>query len=476
MESFLSLHFLGAAGEVTGSKTLIHFDHQSFLVDYGMFQGEKTSRQKNWESFGAKVRDLTAILLTHAHMDHSGLIPRLIKEGFRGNVFCSPGTASLLKVMLTDSAHLQMEDAEYANRTGHSHHKPALVLYDEKDVADTLRLVQPQTLNDWHQLGDHVKFQMLRAGHITGSTFIRFQFKVQDQEKPVFITFSGDVGHARQMTIKKPDVLPPTDYLILESTYGDRLHSDQDSLEHLSKVINRVVQNHGVLVIPAFAVGRAQELIYMIRSLEDQKKIPAIPVVLDSPMSREATGIYLEHTDDFPEEVTYALNLRKFFPTRFEMIKSTQQSRELLERHGPMVIISASGMLEGGRVLHHLKNYLPSEKNTVLFVGYQAEGTKGRYLLEKGRTAGVMKIHHQEIPVRAQVDELPSLSAHGDQNDLLDWIRSSPSKPMKIFLNHGNPNSMRIFAARIESELGIPCEPILEPRKVELSGSGGVVL
>lgn len=466
MDSFASLHFLGAAGEVTGSKTLVAFESQQFLVDYGMFQGEKTSRQKNWEPFGSGVKDLTAVILTHAHMDHSGLVPRLVKEGFRGNIFCSPGTEALLKVMLEDSAHLQAEDAEYANRTGHSHHKPALVLYDEKDVADTLRLIQSEPFNDWHQLGDHVKFQFLRAGHITGSSFVRFQFMVQG--KPVYVTFSGDVGHGRQITVKKPEVLPETDYLILESTYGDRLHEKEDPMLNLEKVIRQTVEKNGVLVIPAFAVGRAQELIYMIRSLEDQKKIPSVPVILDSPMSREATAIYLEYADDFPDEVTYALNLRKFFPNKFEMIKSHQQSKELLERKGPMIIISASGMLEGGRVLHHLKNYLPSEKNTVLFVGYQAEGTKGRYLQEKGKETGTIRIHHQEIPVRARIDTLPSLSAHGDQKDLMDWIKTAPSKPKKIFLNHGNPHSMQSFAAKIQNELGIPCEPILTPRKVEI--------
>ncbi len=467
MENFASLHFMGAAGEVTGSKTLIHFDHQSFLVDYGMFQGEKTSKQKNWEPFGESVKDLTAILLTHAHMDHSGLVPRLVKEGFRGNIFCSSGTAALLKIMLKDSAHLQLEDAEYANRTGHSHHKPALVLYDEQDVENTLRHIQEESLNEWHQLGDRVSFQMLRAGHITGSTFIRFKFKVNG--KQTFVTFSGDIGHDRLITVKKPTSLPETDYLILESTYGDRLHQDEDALEHLAKVINQTIHNNGVLVIPSFAVGRAQEIIYMIRVLEDQKKIPTIPVILDSPMSKEATAVYLEHSDDFPEDVTFALNLRKFFPSKFEMIKSNQQSREVVDRRGPMVIVSASGMLEGGRVLHHLKNYLPSEKNTVLFVGYQAEGTKGRYLQEKAKTLGMMKIHHEEIKVKASVESLNSLSGHGDQEDLIQWLKSSPSKPKKIFINHGTPHSMMAFAARIEKGLGIPCEPILEPRKVELS-------
>jgi len=229
-----------------------------------------------------------------------------------------------------------------------------------------------------------------------------------------------------------------------------------------------VIKNNGVLVIPAFAVGRAQELIYMIRKLEDEHKIPSIPVILDSPMSKEATAIYLEYADDFPEEATYALNLRKFFPSKFEMIKNNQQSIDLVNRKESMVIISASGMLEGGRVLHHLKNYLPSDKNTVLFVGYQAEGTKGRFLQEKAKVLGSMRIHHEEVKVRAHVDTLPSLSAHGDQEDLFQWVKNSPKKPKKIFLNHGSPHSMKALAARIEKELGISCEAILEPRKIEL--------
>jgi metallo-beta-lactamase family protein len=463
----ITLHFMGAAGEVTGSKTVVRFEDQSFLVDYGMFQGEKTSKQKNWEPFGVNVRNLTAVVLTHAHMDHSGLLPKLVKEGFRGIIYCSSGTADLLKIMLADSARLQQEDADYANRTGHSRHKPALALYDEDDVRDTLQLVEVRELEKWYQLGEHVEFQFLRAGHITGSTFVRFRFVIDG--KPTFVTFSGDIGHDRQHTVKKPATLPETDYLVLESTYGDRLHANEDSLEELAKVIHRAHQNKGVLVIPAFAVGRAQEIIYMIRTLEDQNRIPMVPIILDSPMSREATAVYLEHSEDFPEDATYGQNLRKFFPMKFEMIKSAQQSIELSERKGPMVIISASGMLEGGRVLHHLKNHLPSDKNTVLFVGYQAEGTKGRYLQEEAQKHGFMKIHHEEVKVKAKIEVLSALSGHGDRNDLIQWVQSAPSKPKKILLNHGSPHSLQSFAAKILEVTGIPCEPILEPKKIDLT-------
>ena len=457
---------MGAAGEVTGSKALIRFEEQSYLIDYGMFQGEKTSKQKNWEPFGVNARNLSAVLLTHAHMDHSGLIPRLVKEGFKGTIFCSSGTEDLLKIMLADSAKLQMEDAEYANRTGHSHHKPALPLYDTQDVADSFRLFQSETMTDWHQLGDNLHFQMYRAGHITGSTFFRLRFMIDG--KPTYLTFSGDIGHDRQLTVKKPEALPETDYLVLESTYGDRVHSDENSLDRLAGFINSIVESQGVLVIPSFAVGRAQEVTHMIRMLEDQKKIPSIPVVLDSPMSREATAIYLEHSEDFRDEATYSSNLRKFFPMKFEMIKSAQQSIELNERKGPMVIISASGMLEGGRVLHHLKNYLPQSKNIVLFVGYQAEGTKGRYLQEMAVKSGVMNIHHQEVNVRAKVEVLHALSGHGDMNDLLGWVRTAPKKPKKIWINHGSVHSMTSFAAKLNSELGVECVPVLEPKKYQL--------
>ncbi len=466
MESPITFHFMGAAGEVTGSKTVVRFEEQSFLIDYGMFQGEKTSKQKNWEPFGVNARNLTSVILTHAHMDHSGLVPKLVKEGFKGSIYCSSGTADLLKIMLEDSAHLQMEDAEFANRTGHSHHKPALPLYDQDDVVDALRLFEPKSLNEWHQIGEHVHFQLLRAGHITGSTFVRLRFMIDG--KPVYVTFSGDIGHDRQVTVKKPESLPETDYLVLESTYGDRKHADENSLECLSQFIHRIVETKGVLVIPAFAVGRAQEVIYMIRSLEDQNRIPNIPIILDSPMSREATAVYLEHSEDFPENVTYTQNLRKFFPLKFEMIKSAKQSIDLAQRQGPMVIISASGMLEGGRVLHHLKNHLPSEKNTVLFVGYQAEGTKGRYLQEEAIKHGFMKIHHEEVKVKAKIEMLSALSGHGDSDDLIAWVKTSSKMPKKIFLNHGSPHSMQSFAVRMQQELGVPCEPILEAKKFNL--------
>jgi metallo-beta-lactamase family protein len=466
MKPEITLHFLGAAGEVTGSKALIRFEDQSFLIDYGMFQGEKTSKQKNWEPFGINARNLTAVLLTHAHMDHSGLIPRLVKEGFRGTIHCSSGTEDLLKIMLVDSAKLQMEDADYANRTGHSHHKPAMPLYDAQDVADSFRQFQAENLYDWHQLGDRVFFQMHRAGHITGSTFIRLKFLIE--EKPIYLTFSGDIGHDRQLTVKKPDKLPETDYLVLESTYGDRIHADENSLDRLAEYIHSIAEKQSVLVIPSFAVGRAQEVTYMIRKLEDENKIPSIPVILDSPMSREATAVYLEHSEDFPEEVTYTDNLRKFFPLKFEMVKSAQQSVELKERKGPMIIISASGMLEGGRVLHHLKRYLPHPDNMVLFVGYQAEGTKGRYLQEVAVKSGVMNIHHEEISVRARVEVLHALSGHGDRDDLTSWLKNSPKLPKKTWVNHGSIHSMMSFSTHLKTVLGIECEPVLEPKKYQL--------
>ncbi len=466
MKPEITLHFLGAAGEVTGSKALIRFEDQSFLIDYGMFQGEKTSKQKNWEPFGINARNLTGVLLTHAHMDHSGLIPRLVKEGFRGTIHCSSGTEDLLKIMLVDSAKLQMEDAEYANRTGHSRHKPALPLYDTQDVADSFLLFQSQTMYDWHQLGDRVFFQMFRAGHITGSTFIRLKFIIEGN--PTYLTFSGDIGHDRQMTVKKPDPLPETDFLVLESTYGDRIHADENSLERLAGFIRTIVDKHSILVIPSFAVGRAQEVTYMIRKLEDENRIPSIPVILDSPMSREATAVYLEHSEDFRDGVSYTNNLRKFFPMKFEMVKSAQQSIELGDRKGPMVIISASGMLEGGRVLHHLKRVLPNPDNLVLFVGYQAEGTKGRYLQEVAAKSGVMNIHHEEVSVRAKIEVLHALSGHGDTNDLLSWLKSAPKFPKKIWINHGSVHSMMSFSTRIKTELGIDTEPVLEPKKYQL--------
>ncbi len=447
------LKFLGAAGEVTGSKTLVKAHNKNILVDCGLFQGEKTSKEQNWAPLPDELKQIDAILITHAHLDHCGYLPRLVRMGYCGPVYCSPGTRDLMKVILMDSAHIQEEDAEFANRSGYSHHKPAEPLYTIQDVQQTLPLIKALPLKIWQTVVPGVEVSLSRTGHIIGSTAMRL--KVKCAEKDCLITFSGDVGHGRQETIKGPDALPDTDLLILESTYGDRVHSNQVALDCLEEVLKRIQNNGGVLVIPSFAVGRAQEVLFLIRLLEDQKRISPIPVILDSPMSTEATKIYLDHPEDHPPNLSFEKKSRNFYPNRFELIRNTQESIEVANRKGPLVIISASGMLQGGRVLHHLKTRLPDERNAVLFVGYQAEGTKGWFLKNQGKIEGVLRIHHEPVPVRASIESIESLSAHGDCNDLLNWIRSASHPPQQVLLNHGVPSASKALAKKIEQELNI---------------------
>ncbi len=454
----VGVEFFGGSGEVTGSRAVLSAHQKRILVDCGLFQGEKSSREKNWAAIPEALIGLDAILITHAHLDHCGFLPRMLSAGFKGPVYCSPGTRDLMRVILLDSAHLQEEDAEYANRTGYSHHKPARPLYTVEDVQKILRQVRTLPMGGWQTVVPGVEVQLTRAGHIIGSSCARFRIKAEKHD--ICITFSGDLGHGRQETIEAPDPLPETDILVLESTYGDRIHDAQNPLDALEAHIREVHRQQSALVIPSFAVGRAQEVLFLIRMLEDQGRIPQIPVILDSPMAEDATAIYLAHPEDHPPNISFQRKQRNFFPHHFEWSRSTQESIELTKRRGPLIILSASGMLQGGRILHHLKTRLPDPKNTVLFVGYQAEGTKGWFLKNFGKKEGTLRIHHEPCPVLAKIDSIESLSAHADSNDLVAWVGNSLKKPEQIILNHGQPAATRALARKIRDELGINAVPL----------------
>ncbi len=363
-----------------------------------------------------------------------------------------------MRVILMDSAHLQEEDAQFANESGYSNHKPAEPLYTTLDAQNTFALVQTLPLGVWQTVVPGIEVQLSRSGHIIGSTVARF--RVKEEEKDSLITFSGDLGHGRQETILGPSPLPDTDWLVLESTYGDRLHSPESPLDRLESIFKEIQQSKGVLVIPSFAVGRAQEVLFLIRLLEDQGRIAPIPVVLDSPMAEEATRIYLAHPEDHPPHLSFEKKSKNFFPKRFEWVKNVEESKKLALRNGPLVILSASGMLQGGRVLHHLKVRLPDPKNIVLFVGYQAEGTKGWFLKNHGKKEGTLRIHHEPISVNAKIESIESLSAHADSKDLIAWIQTAHKKPNQIILNHGLPRSTETLARRIEEELRIKVIPL----------------
>lgn len=444
-----NIQFLGAAKTVTGSRTLISVCKKKILVDCGLFQGPRRIRSLNWEDFKG-ASEIDAVILTHAHIDHSGYLPKLVKEGFKGPIYCSPATRDLCEIMLLDAAYLQEEDARFASRTKYSRHDPPLPLYETIDAERAIGLLTPLEGDQWHEIFDDVSVRLLRSGHILGSSFVQLMMTEDSMSKT--LTFSGDLGNQRQRVIKAPVSLIETDDLVLEGTYGDRLQSRVDPSIMLAECINEVIKNDGVLVIPAFAVGRTQEVLFLIRELEEQGKIAEIPVFLDSPMANEVTDLYLR----YPEELNFHLRgkhiLSPISTKYFKAVRSTDESMMLCMRNGPMIVISAAGMLTGGRILHHLKARLPSEKNILLFVGFQSEETKGR-LLQNGFPK--IRIHRQEVEVNAKVVTIDGLSAHADTEELIQWVKGIEKKPRRIFLNHGEEPALNALKYRLETELGI---------------------
>ncbi len=448
-----TLKFLGAAGTVTGSRTLLDYHRSPYLIDCGLFQGPKELRQKNWDPFPVDPHSIKGVLLTHSHLDHVGYLPRFVRSGYSGPIHCSKGSADLLKFMLLDSAKIQEEDAKYANNTGYSHHQPASPLYTKVDAENTLNLIKTWEEDEWLQLENGLSMKPYRAGHIIGARSLLFSF--QTSNGPERICFSGDLGHSRMKTLRGPSGPSEAEHLVLESTYGDRLHPKVDPMQLFADCINKTAKRGGVVIIPAFAVGRAQEMLYMIRLLEDQGLIDEIPVILDSPMSSKATVTYLDHPEDHTRGEDFSSKDEKnFLPYHFEATETPDDSMLACLRPGPMIVISAAGMLSGGRILHHLKQRLPDKKNTVLFVGYQAEGSKGRFLQDVGAKTGSLRIHHEEVEVNAEIETLPALSAHGDAEDMLGWLADFRQEPRNIFLNHGDPETARAWGKTIKERLG----------------------
>lgn len=447
----MRLKFLGAAKTVTGSRTLLSFKGKNILIDCGLFQGPREIRELNWQPF-AEAEKIDAIILTHAHIDHSGYLPKIVNEGFKGPIHCSKPTADLCQVMLLDSAHLQEEDAYFAKRKRHSRHDPPLPLYTEKDALLALENFVSHDFDQWIELYEGFSFRLVRSGHILGSSFVQISF--ENGNGVQIITFSGDLGHDRQFVLRAPDQLTESDYIVLESTYGDRRHPKADPLSELEAVIQRTYNRGGTLVIPSFAVGRTQEVLYMVRHLEESGRIPKIPTFLDSPMASKATRIYLEHPFELNMKLVKGQIEAPLCSSCFQTVTSADDSMLLcMKDDEPMIIISAAGMLSGGRILHHLKTRLPKEKNTILFVGYQAEGTKGR-LLQSG--IPTIRLHHKDVDVEAEIATIQSLSAHADVNDLMNWIDGFQKRPKKIFLNHGELPALRALEYRIKNELEIP--------------------
>jgi metallo-beta-lactamase family protein len=445
----LKLKFIGAAREVTGSKTQISYKNKTYLIDCGLFQGDKQLRQLNWEDI-AHAANIDAVILTHAHIDHSGYLPRLASQGFKGPVYCTRATAALLEVLLPDAAYLQEEDAEYANRNDYSSHKPALPLYTVKDAEKVLRQLKPMERDQWVQLTNGLSFQFLRSGHLLGSSFVQVSFN--NGQTPKVITFSGDMGSDRSNILKGPVQIKETDYLVMEGTYGDRVHRPDAIENNLIKVIKHIHQRQGVLIIPAFAIGRTQDLLYLINKLEEEKKIPQVPLYIDSPMALKATAVYTKFREDLKLVEDGNRLISSMDESRFKASTTAEQSKNLTRLNGPMIIISAAGMLTGGRVLHHLKARLPFKANAVLFVGFQAHGTKGRLLMN-----GIdrINIHHEEVMVNAEIRSLEGFSAHADSKEIMDWLKGFSKLPTKVFLNHGERDPLRALKYRLVSELGL---------------------
>ena len=443
-----SLQFLGAAGGVTGSKYLFSYGDDQVLIDCGLFQGLKELRQRNWAPVPIDFRRLRSVILTHAHIDHSGYLPRIVSKGYRGPVFATPATCDLLTVMLPDSAYLQEEEARYANRKGFSRHTPALPLYTVEDAEHSLNLLRPTRMGQSVEVADGVTLNFGRVGHILGSGSARLSFKSEGQSRS--LVDSGDLGRYDRAILKDPEPAGSADWLLIESTYGNRMHAKHSELV-LGDLIQDTARKRGCLIIPAFAVGRTQELIYFIRKMEDAGKIPILPVHVDSPMGLEATEIYCRHTDEHDIEMSQLRGEGDCLRSRRMVIhKTPEQSKSINAMKGPMVIISASGMATGGRVLHHLKHRLPDPNTTVLFAGYQAEGTRGR-LLQDG--AKEIKLLGTVVPVRATIEVVDGFSAHADQGEILRWLRTFKKPPRMTYIVHGEPPAANALAEVIREQL-----------------------
>jgi len=446
--------FLGAARTVTGSKYLLEAEGKKLLVDCGLFEGSSQLKQRNWERLIVDPSTIDWVLLTHAHIDHTGYLPRLVREGFRGPIYSNAATHELCALLLPDSAHLQEEDAEFAAKKGYSAHKPPLPLYTVAESQAALERFRVIARAGTFTISPQFSVRPHDAGHILGSSWL--ELTITENGRQTLVVFSGDVGRYDQPILKDPEPPAAADFLLCESTYGDRDHPTGSVEDELADIVNRTVGRGGALVIPAFTVGRTQLLMYYLRKLEDQQRIPHLPVFLDSPMAIDVTALYVSHHEDHDDDFSRLEMTGDRDPLNcheVHMTRTVEESKQINKVVTPCVIISASGMITGGRIKHHLARRLPDPRNTILLVGYQAEGSGGRMLLDGAR---YLQIHHEQIPVRAQIAEIAQLSAHAGKGELLRWLSGIKRRPRQTFLVHGEANALEVFQTAVTAQYAWP--------------------
>ncbi len=440
MPKSITVHFLGAAGTVTGSKFLIEAFDKQIMVDCGMFQGLKELRLLNWEYPPIEPVEIDAVILTHAHLDHCGYLPKLVKAGFKGRIHGTLPTLEVAEIILRDSARIHEEDAERANRRGYTKHSPAKPLYDEKDVEQTLPHFKAEPLDTWLTIDDNIRFRFRYNGHIIGATFVELEISGKR------LVFSGDVGRNLDLLMRSPQKPDEADVLFIESTYGNRIHPADHTKQELADVINRTIARAGSVIIPSFAVERTQSLMYLLWQLSEEGKIPNVPVYMDSPMGKNVLDVFIK----YPEWHKLKPELCDSVCQRIHRVKTVQETKAIVEDYHPKIVIAGSGMATGGRVLAYLEKHLEDELSTILMVGFQAAGTRGRSLVEGEKQ---IKLHGKLLNVKAEVANIQSMSGHADQKELLDWVGEMKRKPGKIFIVHGEPDAAKAFQDKLKSEL-----------------------
>ncbi len=435
-----NLTFLGGAGTVTGSKYLLEAGGRKILIDCGLFQGLKQLRLRNWDRFPVNPAQIDAVVLTHAHLDHSGYLPLLVKNGFKGPVFCTTGTRDLCAILLPDSGFLQERDAEFANRHGFSKHRPAQPLYTAKEARACLDNIITKRFEECFEITPGINVRFYPAGHILGAAIVELVIG------KTRLVFSGDLGRSTDPIMRDPSPVRQADFLVVESTYGDRTHEPADPQDTLAEIINRTAQRGGVVLIPAFAVGRAQTLMYHLQQLKHTHRIPDLPVYLDSPMAIDASEVFCNHLREHrlrAEQCRSLCGVARY-------VQDAEESKSLDQDRMPKVILAASGMATGGRVLHHLKVFAPDPRNTILFAGYQAAGTRGAAMVAGAES---VKIHGGYVPILAEVKNLRMLSAHADRTEILTWLRNFETPPRMTFITHGEPVAADALRLAIEEQL-----------------------